>query len=65
MIREEHSHSTMYLLKPNGIDEEAVTVTEFTFHHVSIKTEMLQTLGKYGRNSHSTMYLLKPIWYLM
>ena len=33
-----HSHSTMYLLK---LDTESKMdyVTEFTFHHVSIKTK--------------------------
>ena len=31
----------------------------FTFHHVSIKTQMVQKIHQKFINSHSTMYLLK------
>ena len=33
----ENLHSTMYLLKPESIDNRELLI-EFTFHHVSIKT---------------------------
>ena len=32
---------------------------QFTFHHVSIKTEIERLQKEVLRNSHSTMYLLK------
>ena len=32
------SHSTMYLLKPSDVVIKDAVDSEFTFHHVSIKT---------------------------
>ena len=34
---------------------------KFTFHHVSIKTEIEQIKEERKKNLHSTMYLLKRI----
>ena len=55
-----HSHSTMYLLK---LANELISLVEnaFTFHHVSIKTDIDTDTEKAESDSHSTMYLLKPV----
>ena len=54
-----NSHSTMYLLKLDLFEFPFSIPKEFTFHHVSIKTELDETMAEVGANSHSTMYLLK------
>ena len=55
-----NSHSTMYLLK---LAEQILKrrLNKFTFHHVSIKTQIKQIRKEVDINSHSTMYLLKLI----
>ena len=55
----EHSHSTMYLLKLYSSVAFLVQCTQFTFHHVSIKTSIAGLFGSRFSHSHSTMYLLK------
>ena len=49
----------MYLLKLSGVIY-IHKVKKFTFHHVSIKTDVLKAKYRELFNSHSTMYLLKP-----
>ena len=39
VVNEIYSHSTMYLLKPGSTALVRVTISIFTFHHVSIKTK--------------------------
>ena len=56
----EHSHSTMYLLKPSNLIASLLPMIAFTFHHVSIKTDKRKERKREKNNSHSTMYLLKP-----
>ena len=53
-----HSHSTMYLLKPFMHWNRKLRIL-FTFHHVSIKTPRYTQVHQKYIHSHSTMYLLK------
>ena len=48
----------MYLLKPNTVNNYYYD-SEFTFHHVSIKTHNEFLMNLLNHHSHSTMYLLK------
>ena len=54
-------HSTMFLLKPNQGETHITDSDNFTFHNVSIKTDI--TNGVYGHRTplHSTMFLLKRV----
>ena len=49
----------MYLLKLNRLLFDTLVEYQFTFHHVSIKTNSSYHLFLAVHHSHSTMYLLK------
>ena len=51
----------MYLLKPEMGGTTDTNKRSFTFHHVSIKTNVVVTTFYLMIDSHSTMYLLKPV----
>ena len=51
-------HSTMYLLKLAS-KNALFNLLLFTFHYVSIKTELYAEIHDLVVNLHSTMYLLK------
>ena len=53
-----YSHSTMYLLKLKHKEYNRCPFL-FTFHHVSIKTNVINSRLHPIPDSHSTMYLLK------
>ena len=56
-----NSHYTMYLLKLVMLLLIFLWQIEFTFHHVSIKTQNFCDLFGFKIYSHSTMYLLKHV----
>ena len=52
-------HSTMSLLKPSVSYDEHTHGNIFTFHYVSIKTQIMQARWAIRATLHSTMSLLK------
>ena len=50
----------MYLLKQAKLTGRSFDKNTFTFHHVSIKTQIVNIDYYLFIHSHSTMYLLKP-----
>ena len=52
-------HSTMSLLKPGGSRHSDESEENFTFHYVSIKTDMSLFIKYVVTPLHSTMSLLK------
>ena len=54
-------HSTMYLLNPNTHDKNIPSRTTFTFHYVSIKSNLIVTPTYCLQDLHSTMYLLNHV----
>ena len=51
-------HSTMYLLNRTSISSFIARIRSFTFHYVSIKSDIVDTDVVLFHHLHSTMYLL-------